>query len=42
MKQSIIGAASADDIKGFTECIKRGDALWGHGGKKVGLAKVGI
>ena len=37
MKQSIIGAASADDIKGFTECIKRG-----HGGKKVGLAKVGI
>lgn len=29
MKQSIIGAASADDIKGLTKCIKRGDALWG-------------
>ena len=29
MKQSIIGAASADDIKGLTERIKRGDALCG-------------
>lgn len=37
MKQPIIGVAPADDIKGLTECIKRG-----HGGKKVGLAKVGI